>query len=148
MKHYMCYEVHMTSINITRIVDTLTLFPQHVKIPHHSTSELALKSARELTYSLKNLPPAAPFAHVGDEQKAALVQLAKNFPAPHEEEVAPPRAQLQSIYLQLNTPPINSKGGCRISKGGSSMSKGAVSVSQYFSNASGYKLSSQAPSRA
>jgi hypothetical protein len=79
MYHYRCYRVWMTGTNKTIIVDTLELFPQHVKMPNLSTSELAIQAARELTFSLRNPSPAAPFAHIGHEQHAALQRLATIF---------------------------------------------------------------------
>jgi hypothetical protein len=74
--HYRFYRMWMTGTNKTRIVDTLELFPQHVKMPHLSTSELAIQAARELTFALHNPAPAALFAHLGHGQHEALRRLA------------------------------------------------------------------------
>jgi hypothetical protein len=79
MDHYRCYRVWMTGTNKTIIVDTLEFFPQHVKMSHLSSSELAIQAARKLTFALRNPAPAAPFAHISHEQHEAMHRLAKKF---------------------------------------------------------------------
>jgi hypothetical protein len=66
----------MTGNNKTIIVDTVEFFPQHVKMPHLSSQEMAIQAARELTFALRNPAPAAPFAHIGYKQHEALSRLA------------------------------------------------------------------------
>jgi hypothetical protein len=77
--HYRCYRVCMTGTTKKRILDKLEFFPQHVKIPHLSTYELAIQAARKLTFALRNPAPAAPFAHIGHKQHGALHKHAKKF---------------------------------------------------------------------
>jgi hypothetical protein len=77
--HYRCYIVWMTGTNKTRIVDTLDFFPQHVKMPHLSTYELAIQAARERTFALRNPAPAALFAYIGHKQHEAPARLATTF---------------------------------------------------------------------
>jgi hypothetical protein len=48
-------------------------------MPHLSTAELVIQAARELTFGLLNLAPAAPFTHVGHPQHEALARLVKIF---------------------------------------------------------------------
>jgi hypothetical protein len=55
------------------------VFPQHVKMPHLSSQEMAIQAARELTFALQNSAPAAPFARLGHRQHEALAKLAKIF---------------------------------------------------------------------
>jgi hypothetical protein len=76
-------------------VDTLEFFPQHVKIPHLSTSEFAIQAAHELMVSLRNPVHDAPFAHSGHDQHESLDRPAKFFkkiadPEPTEEEAQRP----------------------------------------------------------
>jgi hypothetical protein len=70
--HYRCYKVWMVATNRTRIVDTVEFFPQHVKMPHLSSQEMAIQAARELTFALRNPAPVAPFARLGHQQHEAL----------------------------------------------------------------------------
>jgi hypothetical protein len=92
--HYRCYKVWMVGTNKTRIVDTVEFSPQHVKMPHLSSQEMAIQAARELTFALRNPAPAAPFARLVYTQHEALSCLAKIFeeiaePKPCEEQVMP-----------------------------------------------------------
>jgi hypothetical protein len=77
--HYRCYRVWMVATNRARIVDTVEFFPQHVKMPHLSSQEMAIQAARELTFALPNPAPTAPFAWLGHQQHEALAKLAKFF---------------------------------------------------------------------
>jgi hypothetical protein len=77
--HYRCYQVYVTSTNSLRIVDTLELFPQHVKMPQLSTAYRTIQAARELTHALCNPASAAPFAQIGYEQHEELAKLATIF---------------------------------------------------------------------
>jgi hypothetical protein len=54
-------------------------FPQHVKMPHLSSQEMAIQAARELTFALRNPAPAAPFARLGFKQHESLARLANIF---------------------------------------------------------------------
>jgi hypothetical protein len=76
--HYRCHRVWMTGTNKT-IVDTVEFFPQHVKMPHLSSYEMAIQAARELTFALRNPDPAALFANIGHKQHEALARLATFF---------------------------------------------------------------------
>jgi hypothetical protein len=69
----------MVAANRTRIVDTVEFFPQHVKMPHLSSQEMAIQAARELTFALQNPAPASPFARLGHQQHEALTKLANIF---------------------------------------------------------------------
>jgi hypothetical protein len=82
--HYRCYSVWMTGTNKTIIVDTVEFFPQ----PHLSSYDMAIQSARQLTFALRNPAPAAPFPHIGHTQHEALARLATIF-----KEIAAPEPQ-------------------------------------------------------
>jgi hypothetical protein len=69
----------MVATNRTRIVETVKFFPQHVKMPHLSSQEMAIQAARELTFTLRNPAPAAPFARLGHQQHEVLAKLANIF---------------------------------------------------------------------
>jgi hypothetical protein len=59
------------------LLDMLEFFPQHVKMPHLSTSKLVIQAAHELTFALRNPAAAAHFAHIGHDQNEALDRLKK-----------------------------------------------------------------------
>jgi hypothetical protein len=72
------------------------VFPQHVKMPHLSSQEIAIQAARELAFALRNPAPAAPFARLGHQQHEALAKLANNF-----KEIAAPEP---SDAITMTTP--------------------------------------------
>jgi hypothetical protein len=92
--HYRCYKVWMTATNITRIVDTVESFTQHVKMPHLSSQEMAIQAASELTLALRNQAPAAPFTRLGYQQHEALAKLANIF-----KEIAAPEPSDEVIVM-------------------------------------------------
>jgi hypothetical protein len=105
--HYRCYKVWMVTTNRTRIVDTVDFFPQHVKIPHLSSQEMAIQASRELTFTLHNPAPAAPFARLGYQQHEALARLANIFkeitaPEPSGDQV---RTTTKSIQAPITSIP-------------------------------------------
>jgi hypothetical protein len=160
LDHYRCYRVWMVATNRTRIVDTVEFFPQHVKMPHFSSQEMAIQAARELTFALQNPAPAATFAWLGHHQHEALAKLAnilKEIAAPepsynhnYNNKIRSATYSLDNSYqgpnLHLIFPPAaplyTSKGGRRRSKGGCALSKGESDSGQ--SNNAIYKRASYA----
>jgi hypothetical protein len=110
--HYRCYKVCMLATNRTRIVDIVDFFPQHVKMPHLSSQEMAIQAARKLTFALRNPAPVAPFARLGYQQHEALARLAnifKEIAAPEESGDSIPHAEahfsIPSLLMQPHSPP-------------------------------------------
>jgi hypothetical protein len=93
--HYRCYKVcyklWMVGTNKTRIEDTVEFFPQHVKMPHLSSQEIAIQASCELTFTLRNSAPAALFARLGFKQHESLARLANIF----KESAAPKKCEEQ-----------------------------------------------------
>jgi hypothetical protein len=50
--------------------------PTEVKVPFHSSNDLATEAAKKLTYTLINPQPTDPFTQVGDELLIVLKKLA------------------------------------------------------------------------
>jgi hypothetical protein len=73
--HYRCYQVHITKIKGTRIVDTVEFFPSKTAMPQTSSNYLAAIAALKLSNALQNPVPVAPFSHIGTAQLHALRQL-------------------------------------------------------------------------
>jgi hypothetical protein len=92
--YYRCYKVWMMSTNRTRLVDTVDFFPEHVKMPHLSSQEMAIQAARELTFALRNPAPAAPFSRLGYQQHEALAILANIF-----KEIAAPEPSGDQVLM-------------------------------------------------
>jgi hypothetical protein len=98
-EHYRCYRLYNSKTGHERINDTVEFFPTHANMPYCSAADTAVHAAQELTAALKNPTPAAPFAPIGDEQLAAIQQLAiifqkhidANQPAPRVVPTPPPR---------------------------------------------------------
>ena len=77
--HYRCYKVFVPKTRATRIVRTVEFFPHANNMKLLSSLDAATTAAADLTHALLNPAPAAPFAHIGQEQTAALKQLANIF---------------------------------------------------------------------
>jgi hypothetical protein len=81
LDHYLCYQVHITKTKGTRIVDTVEFSPAKLAMPSMSSKDLASIAALELSNSLQNPAPAAPFSQIGTAQLQALRQLSDMFSA-------------------------------------------------------------------
>jgi hypothetical protein len=66
-------------MEFTRIVDTVEFFPSTLSMSHTYSKDLASIAALELSNSLQNPAPAAPFSHIGTSQVQALHQLSDIF---------------------------------------------------------------------
>jgi hypothetical protein len=71
LDHYRCYQVYITKQK-ARVLLTLLSFPFKMAMPHTSSKDLTIIVALELSSSLKNPAPAAPFSHIGKAQLQAL----------------------------------------------------------------------------
>jgi hypothetical protein len=77
------------------------VFPQHVKMPHQSSQEIAIQEAQELTFALRNPAPAAPFARLGYQQHEAIAIIANIFkeiaaPEPSGDETLTKKQSVQA----------------------------------------------------
>jgi hypothetical protein len=97
--HYRFYKVWMIGTKKTSIADTVEFFPQHIKMPHLSSQEMDIQAARELTFTLRNPAPAAPFARLGFKQHEDLARLANIF-----KEIAAPKLCEEQV---MTTNPSN-----------------------------------------
>jgi hypothetical protein len=101
LDHYRCYQVHITKIKGTRIVDIIEFFSSKTAIPHTFTKDMASIAALELSNALQNPSPAAPFSHIGTAQLQALHQLSELFSASissRTAQQAPPVAKTSSQF--------------------------------------------------
>ncbi|GAX14227.1 hypothetical protein FisN_1Hu418 [Fistulifera solaris] len=72
LESYRCYRVWIIDTRDTRICDTLEWFPQHVKIPASSSTDLIYSALQDILYALQNPSPASPLAPRTDSQTQAL----------------------------------------------------------------------------
>ena len=91
--HYRCYDVYLPETRAVIQSDTVEFFPHNSKMPFRSSTENATIAATELIHALRNPSPAAPYAHIGDAQIAALTTLAEIFQRatlqPHHQQQSP-----------------------------------------------------------
>jgi hypothetical protein len=80
MHHYQCPNVYISTTASDRIVDTLKLFPHNYQIPQLSSTDRLLMAAKDMTDAFQNPHPDVPFASVGDDNIAALANLACSVP--------------------------------------------------------------------
>jgi hypothetical protein len=79
MHHYRCQNVYISTTASKRIVDTLEFFPHNYQMPQLSSTDRLLVAAKDMTDDLQNPHPEVPFATVGDDTIAALMDLAAIF---------------------------------------------------------------------
>jgi hypothetical protein len=79
MHHYRCQNVYISTTASKRIVDTLKFFPHNYQMPQLSSTDRLLMAAKDMTDAFQNPHPDVPFASVGDDTIAALVDLAAIF---------------------------------------------------------------------
>ena len=97
--------------------DTVDFLLHSSKMPFWSSTENATMAVTKLIHALRNLAPAAPYAHICDAQMQALDQLAENFQhatvqpqqqvpteATKQPPVSPPRVAPK--FPRVNIPPI------------------------------------------
>jgi hypothetical protein len=124
-KHYRCYTCYIPSTGGERVSDTVEFFPTRVRMPQSSALDKATQAAEDLIEVLKNPEPASPFLQFGNEQSAALQQLADMFkvslsdtqtqpsntpstapaPLPRVEGHAVPRVVTQHRPQEITPPP-------------------------------------------
>jgi hypothetical protein len=73
MHHYRCQNVYISTTASKRIVDTLKFFPHNYQIPQLSSTNRLLMAAKDMPDALQNPHPEVPFASVGDDTIAALM---------------------------------------------------------------------------
>jgi hypothetical protein len=101
LDHYRCYQVNITKTKGTQSVDTVEFFHSKTAMRHTSSNDLASIAALELSNSLQNPAPAAPFSHIGTSQLQALHQLSDILSAALPSgtaQHAPPVAQTSSQF--------------------------------------------------
>lgn len=118
-EHYRCYHVYIPSTRGERDVDTIEFFPTQTKMPQLSSSDAAIAAAQDLVHALQNPAPAAPFTNIGDQQIAALKQLADIFQNATATKKEPPArveqpAPAPPARVAPEEPPTNPVGPPRV----------------------------------
>jgi hypothetical protein len=78
-EHYRNYRLYVIKAAAERICGTVEFFPSQCPMLRLSSTDTIIKLAINLIDALRNPTPAAPFAKLGEEQLAALHQLATIF---------------------------------------------------------------------
>jgi hypothetical protein len=100
MHHYRCQNVYISTTASDCIVDTLELFPHTYQMPQLSSTDRLLMAANDMTDALKNPHPEVPFASVGDDTIAAIMELAAIFKLKIRQTPSP--AQRPSVARSSN----------------------------------------------
>lgn len=107
-EHYRrCCLIYAWETAAERVTDTVTFLPTKVAMPKTSSADATIAATRELIHALANPFPASPLSHIGNEELAALDQLAKIFashapaqlpriPVPHIAAAPAPRVATTS----------------------------------------------------
>jgi hypothetical protein len=77
--HYRCYRIWTWESRRERDTDTLTWFPQHVKMPTPSALDRIAASLHDLAQALQNPTPGSPLAPISTSQVAALNDIIAMF---------------------------------------------------------------------
>ena len=78
-EHYRCYQIYIPKTQGTRICDTVEFFPTHCTMPHVTANDAAIYAANDLITALTKPQPPHSFLTLGNDQIAALQQLANIF---------------------------------------------------------------------
>ena len=78
-EHYRCYQIYIPKTQGTRICDTVEFFPTHCTMPHVTANDAAIYAANDLITALTKPQPPHSFLSLGNDQLAALQQLANIF---------------------------------------------------------------------
>ena len=78
-EHYRCYQIYIPKTQGTRICDTVEFFPTHCKMPQVTANDAAIYAANDLITALTKPQPTNSFLSLGNDQLAALQQLANIF---------------------------------------------------------------------
>jgi hypothetical protein len=79
MRHYRCYRVWAWNTNAEQIANTLTWFPTDTAMPIHSSTDIVMAAAHDLTHALLNPAPSSPLSPLNDSQRHRLLQLTDIF---------------------------------------------------------------------
>jgi hypothetical protein len=108
-EHYRCYRVWMTETARERTPDTVTWFPQHVKMPIASSVDLIVAAAHDLIHALKHPSPGSALAPLTDSERGALSSITEILlnrdpvaPAPL---TAPENAPVLRVTAETAAPP-------------------------------------------
>jgi len=104
--HYRCYRVYMKDTARERTPDTVTWFPQHVKMPVASSAELIVAAAHDILHALQHPSPGSALAPLTDSERGALtsitaILLNRDPDAP----ASPPPATATAPVLRVATSP-------------------------------------------
>jgi hypothetical protein len=116
-RHYRCYRVWAWSTNAERIADTLAWFPTTTIMPRHSSTDIAIAAAHDLTHALLHPAPASPLSPLTDSQHHTLLTLSDIFKqhtqrpdqvptAPHTPSPPPPTMVAPTPPSDLTPPPL------------------------------------------
>ena len=78
-EHYRCYQIYIPKTQGTRICDTVEFFPTHCNMPQVTANDAAIYAANDLITALTKPQPPNSFLSLGNDQLAALQQLATIF---------------------------------------------------------------------
>jgi hypothetical protein len=112
-QHYRCYRVYISKNASERHSDTVSFPPYNCPMPKASPADAASAAATALIHALHHPAPASPFPNLGDDQLAALDQLAAIFqtvsgpatePPPKVESNEPPQPTSAHRYSLRSSP--------------------------------------------
>jgi hypothetical protein len=107
--HYQCYQVWAWITNAERVADTLTWFPTTTIMPQHSSTDIVISTAHNLTHAFLHPAPASSLLPLADSHRQQLLQLADIFQQhtqrPDQVPTEPP-AELLSLVPAPPTVPI------------------------------------------
>jgi hypothetical protein len=89
MHHYGCQNLYNSSTASERIVDTLDFFFHNLPMPHMSSTDRLIMTAKDMTDTLKYPHPDVPFTAIGDDTIKAILTLADIFKNKFQKPLAP-----------------------------------------------------------
>jgi hypothetical protein len=77
LKHYRCFRAHIWATGKERISDTVTWYPQHVKMPLASSVDIIHAATSEIVKALQQPVPNAVFEPLHASQLEALTKISE-----------------------------------------------------------------------
>jgi hypothetical protein len=79
MRHYRCYRIWAWNTSAERVADTLAWFPTATVMPRHSSTNIGVAAAHDLTHALLQPAPSSPLSPLTGSRRHRLLQLAYIF---------------------------------------------------------------------
>jgi hypothetical protein len=105
MRHYKCYRVWAWNTNAEQVADILTWFPTATVMPRHSSTDIFIAAAHDLTHALLHPAPPSPLSPITYSRRQQLLQLADVFNSTRTIQTTSPRSSRRVTITRVAARP-------------------------------------------